>query len=89
MFRREQVVCPEMARLVCQFKGTKEPEEKMHHEQYSKFQLDFKADVSSLVDAFDQLGNPFLEESGDFIALDQSLIMPPEVVKSMKDIERT
>ena len=61
----------------------------MHHEQYSKFQLDFKADVSSLVDAFDQLGNPFLEESGDLIDLDQSLIMPPEVVKSMRDIERT
>ena len=60
IFRREQVVCPEMARLVRQFEGTKEPEEKMHHEQYSKFQLDFKADVSSLVDAFDQLGNPFL-----------------------------
>ena len=89
MFRREQVVRPEMARLVRQFEGTKEPEEKMHHEQYSKFQMDFKADVSFLVDAFDQLDNPFLEESGDLIDLDQSLIMPLEVVKSMRDIERT
>ena len=86
---REQVVRPEMARLVREFEGAKEPDEKMHHEQYPKFQEDFQANVNSLVDAFEQLGNPFLEESGELIDLDQSLIMPPEVVKSMRDIERT
>ena len=53
----------------------------MHHEQYPKFQSDFKANVNSLVDAFEQLGNPFLEDSGEMLDLDQSLIIPFEVVK--------
>lgn len=40
--RREQVVRPEMARLVREFEGTKQSEEQRHHEQYPKFQADFK-----------------------------------------------
>ena len=85
--RREQVVRPEMARLVREFEGTQKADEKMHHEQYPKFQTDFKADVASLVDAFEQLGNPFLEDSGQMLDLDQSIIMPPEVVDNMRDAE--
>ena len=51
-----------------------------------------QADVLALVDAFDQLGNPFMEDSGDLIDLDQSIIMPPDVVENVrkvKDIGRT
>ena len=40
--RREQVVRPEMARLVTEIEGPKESDNKMHHEQYPKFQKDFK-----------------------------------------------
>ena len=88
--RREQVVRPEMARLVREFEGTEEAEDQtMHHEQYLKFQIDFQSDVVSLVDAFEQLGNPFLEDTGDLIDLDQSIIMPFEVVNSMRNIEET
>ena len=43
--RREQVVRPEMARLVREFEGTQKADEKMHHEQYPKFQTDLKAEV--------------------------------------------
>lgn len=39
---REQVVRPEMARLVREFEGTKKSEEQRHHEQYRKFQADYK-----------------------------------------------
>ena len=88
--RREQVVRPEMARLVREFEGTEEAEDQtMHHEQYLKFQIDFQSDVVSLVDAIEQLGNPFLEDTGDLIDLDQSIIMPFEVVNSMRNIEET
>ena len=87
--RREQVVRPEMARLVREFEGSKEADDQMHHEQYQKFQLDFQSDVLSLVDAFEQLGSPFLEDSCDLIDLDQSIIMPLEVVNSMRNIEET
>ena len=87
--RREQVVRPEMARLVREFEGSNEAYDQMHHEQYQKFQHDFHSDVNSLVDAFEQLGNPFQEDSGDLIDLDQSIIMPMEVVNSMRLIEET
>ena len=49
---REQVVRPEMACLVREFEGSKEADDRMHHEQYQKFQLHFQSDVLSLVDAF-------------------------------------
>ena len=40
--RREQVVRPELARLIREMDGTSESDERMHHEQYTKFQTDFK-----------------------------------------------
>ena len=40
--RREQVVRPEMARLIREMDGTKESDERMHHEQDTKFQIDYK-----------------------------------------------
>lgn len=40
--RREQVVHPELARLVREFEGAKESDERRHHEQYPKFQDDYK-----------------------------------------------
>ena len=41
----------------------------MHHEQYSKFQSDYKSDVIALVGAFEQVGNPLLEYRGELIGL--------------------
>ena len=61
----------------------------MQHEQYPKFQSDNKSDVIALVDAFELLGNPFLEDSGELLDLDQSIFMLPEVgdnVRKVKDI---
>ena len=87
--RCEQVVRPEMVRLVRDFEGTKESEERMHHEQYPKCQSDYKSDVHALVAAFEQLENPFLD-SGELLDLDQSIIMPPhvvDIVRKVKDIE--
>ena len=46
-----------------------------------------QADVLALVDAFDQLGNPFMEDSGDLIDLDQSIIMPPDVVENVRKVK--
>ena len=41
----------------------------------------------ALVDAFEQLGNPFLEDSGELLDLDQSVIMPPDVVDSVRKVK--
>ena len=39
---RQQVVRPELARLVQEIEGTNMSEELNHHEQYAKFQHDYK-----------------------------------------------
>ena len=57
----EQVIRPELARLFIDFEGTIWLDD--GHEQYSKFQSDYKSVVITLVDAFEQLGNPFWEDA--------------------------
>ena len=52
----DQVVWLELARLGREFEGTNKLDEWVHHEQYPKFQSDFKAEVIALVCAFE----PFL-----------------------------
>ena len=59
----------------------------MHHEQYPKLQSDYKSDVIALVDAFEQLGNPFLEDSGELLDLDQSIFMPPDMVDNVRKVK--
>ncbi len=39
------------------------------------------------MDAFESLHNPFLEDSGNLIDLDQSVIMPQEVVDSVRNVK--
>lgn len=45
----------------------------------------FQADVLALIDAFEELGNPFMEDSGQLLDLDQSIVMPEEVVSNVKN----
>lgn len=40
--RREQIIRPEMARLIMEFESTQESDDPRHHEQYPKFQQTFK-----------------------------------------------
>jgi hypothetical protein len=42
--------------------------------------------VCSLVEAFEDIGNPFLEESSDLLDLDESIIMPAEVVDNVRNV---
>ena len=83
----EQLVRPEMARLVREFEGTDESDERMLHEQYSKFQSDYKSGVIALVNAFEQLGNPFFEDSGRLLDLHQSILMPSDVVDNVRIVK--
>lgn len=41
----------------------------------------------ALVDAFEDLGNPFMEDSGDLLDLDESMIMPPDVVDNVRKVQ--
>ena len=41
----------------------------------------------ALVDAFEQRRNPFLEDIGEMLDLDQSLVIPPHVVNNMRKVK--
>ena len=58
-----------------------------HHEMYPKFQEDFRKDALALVDAFEKLGNPWIETSSLLYELNISIVMPDEVVQSIGQIK--
>lgn len=58
-----------------------------HHEQIPSIQNRFATNVRSVVDVFNEMGNPFTETSSDLLALDTKIIMADEVIKSIKKAE--
>ena len=87
--RRHQVALPEMARICREFEGAdSDTSSTMHHEMYPKLQADFKNNVNSLVDAIEKLGNPWMEKSGLLYDLNESIVMPDEVVKNLRSMRR-
>ena len=61
--------------------GTKENSK--HHEEHRSFQVTFFKDVKSLAAAVEDLGNPFLEETGDLFTFDAE----ESAVSRMRHIE--
>ena len=55
-----------------------------HHEETVTFQNNFKTDVFKLVDEIEELGNPFLEDSGMIFSLDTKDIMDKTVVQALR-----
>ena len=47
--RRNLVVCPEMTRIIQEFERNDEIGEQKHHEQYTKYQEDFKVPMFGLL----------------------------------------
>jgi len=43
--------------------------------------------VLALVDAFEQLGNPFMEDSGELLDMDQAIFIPPDVVDNVRKVK--
>lgn len=87
LLHKHMVVGPELSRIIQEFECKASVCNGKHHEQYSKFQKVFKEDVEWLITAFEDLGNPFLEDSGDLVSLGSSCIMPKEVVETVKTIK--
>ena len=89
--RRHQASIPELMRMVKEFEespNSADVEDDRHHEMYSKFQNDFKLNVMALVDAFEKLGNPWKEKSGLLYELNESIVMPDEVVNSIRQLKK-
>ena len=75
---RWSVAGPELARMMQEFEEaipSVTKEDTRHHEQTPGVQVLFKKDVTSLVSAIEEVGNPFEEDSKDLYALDSKVIM--------------
>ena len=89
--RRWMLSGPEMARLVNEFEAGMAPdtgtnENFEHHEEDRRFQVSFFEDVKSLAAAVEDLGNPFVEETGDLFTLDTKVIAEEPAVSRMHHI---
>ena len=58
-----------------------------HHEQTKSFQDCFVKDVKNLVNAFEDEGNPYMEESAELLTLDTKAIMSSKVVSIIRRAE--
>ena len=61
-------------------------EDTCHHEQVPGVQALFKKDVASLASSFEEVGNPFEEDSKDLFALDSIVIVENAVIQTVKNV---
>ena len=88
---RWMVSGPEMARLIGEFEDatkSRVDEDYRHHEQRKHVQLSFARDVKALSEAMGEMGNPFLENSGDLLVLDSRNIADTAVASTIQQIEK-
>lgn len=86
------VAGPEVARVIQEFEeahqGVPKDRIRHHHDQSPSVQVKFARDVQSLVQVFQELGNPFEEESRDIIVLDSKEIADPCAVKTVQNVHQ-
>ena len=84
--RRWMIAGPEVSRAVTEFEDTccNEGNITNHHEEVAHMQTSFAKDVRALVSIFEELGNPFLENSSELLVLDTKKILDASVVKSIQ-----
>ena len=91
--KRWTVAGPEIARILNDYEVTFDRKQKgasdLHHEQHPSTQRRFAMNVRNVTTCIDEKGNPFLEDSADLLTLHTKIIMPPEVVESVKCAEAT
>ena len=90
-FRRWMTAGPEQARLLKEFECEfmKEASAKqLHHEEGFSTQKAFKEQTQSLVDAINEMGNPFLHDSADLVVLDSRDILDNTVVSTVRRVEK-
>ena len=73
------VAGPEISIMVAEFEDGTIHGSTKHHEQTTAVQTTFAKEVKALVEVFEEIGNPFKEDSCDLLTLDTKLIMDSEV----------
>ena len=82
---------PEVAMVVQDFEEvaelTRRQDTTLHHEQTKSVQDTFLDNVKNLVKVYEEMGNPFLEESDDLLTLDSQEIADEMMVRTVRDVE--
>ena len=87
--RRWMVAGSEMSRMIQEFEGgTFSAEQRDNHEQKPGVQSAFSRDVVNTVSCFEEMGNPFQDESEDLMAIHTRDIMGDEVVKTIRNASK-
>ena len=60
-----------------------------HHEQAYSYKKLFRNDLQSVINSFEDLGNPFMEEEEELMALDSKDVVGSNVVHAIKNIVQT
>ena len=84
------VAGPEVARMVTEFESLQahtHVDDHKHHEQYPGVQVAFLEEVKCLVDVIEEMGNPFMEQSEDLLALDTRDILHTSVGDAVRKAE--
>ena len=88
---RWMVAGPEIARVLLEFEASfstpSDTTTGKHHEQTRSTQLTFAKDVISLLATFEDMGNPFLEDSGDMLTLDTKIVMTKDATRTVNAVE--
>ena len=81
------VAGPQLAQVVKDFENNflEEGVEVNHHEQGSKRQKEFLKHVSSLVDTYTTMGNPFIDTGPDLYTIDSKVVATEVVKNSVKN----
>ena len=92
---RWMVSGPEMSRIINEFevsqellKSISDDRKHRHHEETRGVQSTFQSEVQSLSNVISEMGNPFLDQSGDLLILDTRDIINATVVKSVRTTPR-
>ena len=95
---RWMVAGPEIARAVDDFEtnclngsivGNVDASKLKHHEDTESVKKKFAKEVKALVEVIDEMGNPFQEESGDLLVLDNRNVADPAIADSVRKIRKT
>ena len=88
--RRWMIGGPEIANLVQQFEDTifkGSAAQYRHHEQVAGKQNRFQKHVKQVVEMFEEMGNPFMDDSTELVSMVSKSIADESVVKSTYGIE--
>ena len=76
---------PELCQLVNEYEETNQNRQTKHHEDVLSAQKNFSRDVSKLTEMIEELGNPFIEDSGKLLTLATKRVSDADTLEMFKN----